>query len=212
MSTDKNKIILLGGGGHAKVLIDVIEDQDQYKIVGILDPLLKVGIEVSRIRVLGKDNMISELYDGGVQYASICIAGVKDNRKREKLFEMLKNADFSLPSLIHTNTVVSGKARVSDAVQIMPGALINSNAVIGKNTIIDTGAIIEHDCRIGSHAHICPGVIVCGEVCVGDRVFIGAGTTIIQGIKIGDDSIVGAGSVVVKDVLNGTTVMGVPAK
>lgn len=206
------KIILIGGGGHAKVLIDLIRTSGQFEIAGILDPLLEIKSAFLGIPVIGSDDMLEELFSTGIRNACIAVGSIRDNSKRKTLYEQVKKIGFVAPHLIHPKTIVSRKAQIADAVQIMAGAIIQAESIIGENTIVNTGSIIEHDCKIGKHVHVCPGVVISGDCVIGDGAFIGAGSVVIQGLKIGENSIVGAGAVVVSDVADSKVVMGVPAK
>lgn len=206
------EIIIIGGGGHAKVLIDLIRTSGRYEIAGILDPLLEIKSTFPDIPVIGNDDMLEELFSNGVRNVCIAVGSIRDNSKRKALYEQVKKIGFVAPHLIHPKTIVSRKAQVADAVQIMAGAIIQAESMIGENTIVNTGSIIEHDCKIGKHVHICSGAIISGGCEIGEGVFIGAGATVIQGIKIGKNSIVAAGAVVVNDVAYDKTVMGVPAR
>lgn len=206
------KIILLGGGGHARVLIDLIRGCSEYDIAGVLDSQVEKGAKVSGIRVLGKDDMLTELFDTGVRDVCIAVGSIKDNSKRRMLYEKVKQIGFSVPALIHPKAVIAGDLQISEGVQIMAGAVIQTGSSISENTIINTGAVIDHDNKIGRHVHICPGAVVSGGCIINDSAFIGAGATVIQGIRIGKDAVVAAGSVVIKDVPGGSTVIGVPAK
>jgi len=207
-----NRIILLGGGGHAKVLIDLIKTAGHYEIAGILDKQLKIGSEVAGIPVLGNDDFLPELYSKGIKNACIAVGSIKDNSKRRELFERVKQIGFNIPYLVHPSAIVSGNSRISEGVQIMPGAIIQTDSLIGRNTIINTGVIIEHDCKIGKHIHVCPGAVVSGGSIIGDNAFIGAGATVINGIKIGSDAVIAAGAVVINNVPDGAKVIGIPAK
>lgn len=207
-----NKIVFLGGGGHAKVLIDLINLSKKYKIAGILDPNLKADIKISDVPVMGNDELLPLLYKRGIKNACIAVGSVKDNSKRKVLCEKVKHERFLLPALIHPSALIAGRSYIHDGAQIMAGAIIQVASSIGENTIVNTGAIIEHDCTVGSHVHICPGAVICGGCIIGDGSFIGAGATVLQGIKIGSNAVVAAGAVVIADVTDNRKVMGIPAR
>ncbi len=206
------KIILLGGGGHARVLIDLIRGCNEYDIAWILDPQIEKGTEVSGIIVLGSDDMLSELFAKGIKNICIAVGSIKDNNKRWMLYDKAKQSGYSVPALIHPEAVAAKDLQFSEGIQIMAGAVIQIGSSIGENTIINTGAVVDHDNKVGRHVHICPGAVVSGGCIIEDGAFIGAGATVIQGIRIGKNAIVAAGSVVINDVPDNSTVIGVPAK
>ena len=206
------KIIILGGGGHAKVLIDLIKIKGDFEIVGILDIALEKGTKVLGIPVLGEDNILTDIFNNGVSTACIGMGGVKDNNIRSRLFDTAKDVGLEIPYLIHPNSFISRESTVAEGVQVMAGAVIQTNTFIDENSIINTGTIIDHDCVVGKNTHICPGVVIGGGVTIRKTSFIGAGATIIQGVKIGNNAIVGAGAVVINNVPEDVTVKGVPAK
>ncbi len=205
-------IILLGGGGHAKVLIDLIKTSTKYALQGILDPQLKAGSSIAGVSVLGKDTLLEELYKDGAMMACMGIGSIRANTNRKNLFIKAKEIGYTFPNLIHNSSVVSEEAVISEGVQIMAGAILQAGSQAGENTIINTRAIIEHDCIIGKHAHICSGTVLSGGCIVDEGAFIGAGATVKQGIRIGRGCVIGAGSVVVDNVPDRVTVKGVPAK
>lgn len=206
------RIIIVGGGGHARVLINIVKLSGQYEIIGILDPHLNVEENISGIPVLGNDDLLEDLYKKGIKNACIAIGSIRDNTKRTKLYNFVKEIGFSLPPLTHPNAIITDDVKISEGVQIMAGAIIQTGSLIGKNTIINTGVIVEHDCFIGQHVHLCPGVVISGGCEIQNGAFIGSGATVIQGIKIGENATVAAGAVVIKDVSDSSQVMGVPAK
>lgn len=207
-----NKIVFLGGGGHAKVLIDLINLSGKYKIAGILDPNLEADIKISDIPVLGNEELLPSLYKRGIKNACIAVGSVKDNSKRKALCKKVKHEGFLLPALIHPSALIASRSYIRDGAQIMAGAIIQTDSSIGENTIVNTGAIVEHDCTVGSHVHICPGAVISGGCTIGDGSFIGAGAAVLQSIKIGSNAVVAAGAVVIADVPNNGKVMGIPAR
>jgi sugar O-acyltransferase (sialic acid O-acetyltransferase NeuD family) len=206
------KIVLVGGGGHARVLIELIRSLGKYEMIGILDSQLKRGLSISGVSVLGKDNLLSGLYDKGIKNACVGVGSIGSNDKRRRLYEKVNRIGFYFPALVHPKSIVSKESKIAEGVQIMAGAIIQSHTVIDKNTIINTGAILDHDCIVGKHVHICPGAVISGGCTIGDGAFIGAGVTVIQGLQIGREALVGAGSIVVRDVPDGGVVKGAPAK
>jgi UDP-perosamine 4-acetyltransferase len=212
MSGDSRKIVILGGGGHAKVLIDLIHTQGYYEVAGILDSGLENSSKVLGVPVLGGDELLIELFKTGVKMACIGVGSIKDNSIRKRLYEKAKQIGFLIPPLSHPHAWISEEAKLSEGAQIMAGSVIQASTLIGENTIINTAAAVDHDCIIGRDVHICPGAILSGGVSIGDNAFVGAGTTIIQGIKIGEGALIGAGSVVLTDVPAGQKVVGVPAR
>ncbi len=208
----KEKIVLTGGGGLAGILIELIEICTEYEIAGILDSRLKVGQIIQEVSVLGNDELLSKLHADGVKNACIAVGSVKSSSNRRKLFEKAKKIGFTMPSLVHPQSIISEGAEIHQGSQIMAGAIIQTGSSIGENVLIYSGAIVEHDCHVSSNAHICPGVILSGGCIIGENSYIGVGVTVVQGIRIGRDVTVGAGSVVISDVPDGVTVKGVPAK
>jgi len=206
------KIIILGGGGHARVLIDLIRVNGNYEIAGILDTGLKKGTIVLDIPVLGGDDILADIFSEGIKTVCIAVGSAKDNDIRCRLFDAARHMGFNILSLVHPNSYVSEESTISDGVQIMAGVTIQTKTCVGENSIINTGAIIDHDCIVGKHTHVCPGAVISGGVTIGNNAFIGAGATVIQGIKIGNNSVVAAGAVVINNVPEGVTVKGIPAK
>lgn len=207
----KKKIVLIGGGGHCKVVISIIIKIDNFDIVGIVD-INKARDLISGIKIMGTDNDLKDIYKSGVHYALITVGSTKDNTKRYTLFNMAKEIGYKFPVIISPEAIVDESVKMGEGTVIMPGSILNIDSSIGKNCIINTGAIIEHDCKIEDHCHIAPGVHISGVVNIGKLSFLGIGATIIQGIKIGKDVTIGAGSVVIKNISDNVIAIGNPAK
>jgi UDP-perosamine 4-acetyltransferase len=202
-----------GAGGHAKVVIDILQQEGAYRLHGLLDrnPSL-TGKSVLGIPVLGQDGCVHELKQQGVEFFFIGLGGVESLEPRRRLYELALHNGLKPLSAIHRSAIVAGSAALGHGITVMAAAVINADTVIGANVIINTGAVVEHDCRIGDHVHVATGAMVLGGVQIGSKTLIGGGAVIRQGIKIGENVIVGAGAVVVNDVPDDTTVMGVPAR
>lgn len=207
------KLIGLGAGGHAKVVIEILNFIKDYEIVGLLDPKEELwGTEVAGVVVKGSDALINELYEKGIHNAFIGLGTVGDLSPRKRLYENVRNLGLDIVNAIHPHVIISKSAKIGHGPTVMAGAIINSCVILGEDVIVNTGAIIEHDCVIGSHVHIATGARLASTVYVGDGTHIGIGAVIRQCIRIGSNALIGAGAVVVKDVANGQTVVGNPAR
>lgn len=202
-------IILIGGGGHAKVIIDVIRSTNQYNIIGICD---RYTGELEGIPILGRDEILPKLYDQGIKNAFICVGALGNPQIRWNLYKYLKDIGYSLPVLIHRTAYVASSATIEEGTCIMPGVIINPGVQVGKMAIINTASIIEHDCKVGDNTHISPGACLCGNVRVGANTHVGAKSVINQGMSIGNDVMIGSGSVVINNVDCNDLVVGVPAR
>lgn len=203
-------VIILGAGGHAKVLIDALR-LHSMELLGIVDvdPGRK-GQLLFGVPVLGGDEEVMKYPVGTIQLVN-GIGSVRVNPLRRKLFEHFASKGYRFASVVHPSAIISTDVVLSEGSQIMAGAVIQAGCHVGVNTLINTGSVVDHDCHIGDHTHISPGVTLSGGVRVGENTHIGTGATVIQCIQIGHDSLVAAGAVVIRDVRASATVMGVPA-
>lgn len=191
-------IVVVGFGGHAKSVIDVLERQNQYRIVGFTDVEPKPSYR--GYEYLGTDDILPKLYRMGIKCAHVAIGYMGYGELRDKLYYKIKNIGYSMPVVIDPSAVVACDAQIGEGCFIGKNVIINADARIEKMCIINTAAIIEHECNIKEYTHIAVGAILCGNVVVGSHNLIGAGTTIIQGCTVGNNCVIGAGSVVVRDV------------
>lgn len=206
-------VIGFGAGGHAKVVIDILQQDGTYRLRGLLDcDTSLIGKSILGIPVLGQDERVHELKQQGVEYFFIGLGGAKSLKPRRKLYELALQNGLKPLSIIHRSAIIAGSAALGSGITVMAGAVINADTVIGASVIVNTGAVVEHDCLIGDHVHIATGAMVLGGVQIGSGTLIGAGAIIRQGIRIGFNVIVGAGAVVVNNVPEGTTVIGIPAR
>ena len=188
-------IILIGGGGHCKSVIDVAESAG-YSIMGILDRPEKIGQEVLGYKVLGSDDDISEFVEKAEFI--ITVGQIKSNSARHRIAECIEKSGGKLATIIASDAYVSKYAEVGEGTVVLHKAFVNAGARVGKNCIINTMVNIEHDAQIGDFCHISTGTMVNGETKIGHDTFVGSGSTLYNCIEIADNSIIPAGSVVRK--------------
>ena len=179
----KEKIVLIGGGGHCNSVIDVIEQTNRYEIIGIVDTKENVGKKVLSYEIIACDDDLETIFKT-CKNAIITIGHIKSNSLRKKLFENLKNIGFNIPTIVSPLAYVSKYALVDEGTVVMHHALINANAKIGKNCIINTKALIEHDCIVKDNCHISTATIINGGVVVKENTFVGSNSTSKQSIEI----------------------------
>jgi len=201
----KEKIVLVGGGGHCKVVIDAIINAGEYEIEGIVDPRLSTEDEILGVPVLGNDDILPELYKKGVKNAFISVGSIGDCTMRKELFGKVKDIGFNFPVIIHPRAVIGRGVDIDEGTFAAASATVNPGTKIGKNVILNTSSSIDHDCEIGDFVHVAPGVTLCGGVKVGSETHIGAGANVVQYKSIGKRCFVKAGTVVSKDVSDGET-------
>ena len=197
-SKKKNPVIIIGAGGHAKVLVETLK-LIKWNVIGLITKDIAKDEVLYGIKVLGDDQVIRFFSPDEVCLLN-GIGSLPGNMLRWKLATSFRNKGFSFPKIIHTTACIAEGVIISQGVQVMAGSVLQPGVEIGEDCIINTGVIIDHDCQIGANCHLSPGVTLCGGVRIGKNVYIGAGVTVIQGIKIGDNVIVAAGSVVFKDI------------
>ena len=202
------KIVIIGSGGHAKVIIDIFNSTKKYKIIGVTSPD-KIKKTISGIPVLGDDSILLDLFNKGVRCAFIAIG---DCKLRNKIFENAKKIGFKIVNAISPSSNISRSVKIGSGVAIMPGVSINVDSIIEDNVIINTNTSIDHDNIIKKSVHVAPGCSLAGNVTIGEGTFLGIGCKIIPKIFVGKWSIIGAGTVVIKDIPSNVTVFGVPGK
>lgn len=205
-----NRIVIIGGGGHAKVLISNLKKLNSYEIVGYTD-FADMGT-ILNIKYLSNDEILKELNDDHVHYAAIGVGSITTSDIREKIYKNALNLGYEFPTIISRSAIVNEHIEIGEATMAFDGVVINSGSKIGKGVILNTNSTIEHDCKIDDFAHIAPGVTLSGGVSVGKYAMIGVGSSIVQGVKIGKRVLIGAGSVVTKDILESGTYVGCPAR
>lgn len=215
MAARAHKFLIWGGGGHGKVVADLIRALNA-RVVGYVDSdpaKLEDVVEPGGARVIVADEILLKCWNdtGGLPAGSDAVAfGIGDNDARIACLHKL--SEDVLPNLIHPAATLSPSAVLGSGTVVFAGVVVNASARVGRACILNTCAVVEHDCVVSDGAHISPGAVLGGGAIVGERAWIGAGAVVIQGVAIGARSVVGAGSVVLKDVPDGWTAVGVPAR
>lgn len=192
-------IILLGGGGHCKSCIDVIEQSKRFKIIGILDVPEKAGQKVLGYPIIGTDEDIKKFLPDCENFL-ITVGQIENASVRKKVFDKVKQAGGKLPVIISNRSYVSKHAQIGEGTVIMHGVIVNAGAKIGNAGIINTNALIEHEAVVGDFCHISTAAIINGQVAVGNECFIGSNTVVANNISLCDNVTVSAGSQVLRDI------------
>jgi len=201
-------VILIGNGGHATVLAEVLLQQNR-SIIGFTAPEKQENR--FGIHYLGTDDAIDKYNHKDIELV-LGIGSVNVSTIREKIFNQYKEKGYTFASVIHQSAIISTYSKLEEGIQIMAGAVIEAFAEIADNTIVNTSSSINHNCRIGKHCHISPGATLSGNVTIGDLSHIGAGSTVIQNVQIGSHVLIGAGSLVLHHIEDNSKAFGVPAK
>lgn len=203
------KLYIIGAGGHAKVVIDILEKQGRYEIIGVLDdnPAMQGRIFFG-YQVLGSSSLLLSSENQGFSF----LVAIGDNQSRQRISDHLVATGRALVNAVHPSAQISRNVTIGAGSVVMAGCVINADTVIGRNVIINSRASVDHDCIIEDAVHIAPGVTLCGDVKIGRGSLIGAGATIKPGIHIGANVVIGAGSVAVSNVPDGQVFVGCPAK
>jgi sugar O-acyltransferase (sialic acid O-acetyltransferase NeuD family) len=197
-----DNLIIIGAGGHGRVIFDIALSLNKYKTVSFLDDQ-KIGAK----NVLGKVSDFSKFLS-----SHEFVVGIGDEKVREKIALMLKDSGAKIVSLVHEKAVIGSDVSIGNGTVVMAGAVINNGAKIGEGVIVNTCASIDHDSMVGDYTHVSVGARLAGTVVLEKRVFIGAGAVVINNVSIISDVVIGAGAVVVKNILEKGIYKGVPAR
>ena len=206
-----DKIVVVGGGGHAKVLISILKKMKAYEIIGYTD--IKNKGNILDVSYLGNDDILSELIKRQKHCsAAIGVGSVNLSEERKRIKNLVESLGFDLPAIVSPNAILNEDVSIGKATVVFDGVVVNSGTRIGECSIINTNSTVEHDCEIGDYVHIAPGATLSGGVKVGNNSFIGTGANIIQSKSICENCFIGAGSTVVENCLTRGTYAGIPAK
>lgn len=198
-----NAVIVYGGGGHGKAVIDLIRAAGGHTIIGVIDDGRTPGDNVLGVPVLGGQGMLAALLEAGTLQAVNAVGGIGAMSSRIHVFERLKAAGFEFPTLIHPSAVVEPSAQLGAGAQVFPHAYIGSEAQLGVGCIVNTGAFVSHDGVLSDYVNLAPGSILAGAVQVGEGTLIGMGVTVNLNVRIGAGARVGNGATVKADVPDG---------
>ena len=197
---DPKAVLVFGGGGHGKAVIDLLRAVGGYALIGVVDDGRQPGESVLGVPVLGGESALAALREAGCKLALNAVGGIGAMSSRIQVFQRLRAANFEFPTLVPPSAVVEPNAQLGSGVQIFPQAYVGSEAKLGFGCIVNTGAIVSHDCVLADYANLAPGSILAGAVTVGEGALIGMGVTINLNVKIGAGARVGNGATVKADV------------
>jgi perosamine synthetase len=203
------RTVLIGAGGHARVVLSILRDNSNLVVAGFVAPPGSSGL--GDLVRLGDDDDLASLRQVGIEAAFVAVG---DNRRRWELFNRARQLGFEMVNAVHPSTSIDRSVRMGSGIAIMAGAVVNCDSVIGDAAIVNTCASVDHDCEIGEASHLAPGAHLSGYVKIGARSLVGVGAAVGRGlpITIGEDAVVGTGAAAVKDIPAGSTVVGVPAR
>jgi UDP-perosamine 4-acetyltransferase len=203
-------VVIVGAGGHGKVVLDILRSAGTHRVIGFLDAdTTLTDTEVGGVPVLGQVNLLPRLKHQKIRGAIIAIG---DNRVRVSYARLVLDAGLELINAIHPAATVAQTVTLGQNVVIAAGAVVCTEAKIGDSAIVNTGAVIDHECAVGAGAHICPGALLAGRVRTGEGAFVGLGAKVLPCLSIGDHAVVGAGATVIRDVPPAVTMVGTPAR
>jgi len=201
-------VFVYGGGGHARVVIDILERMKRIKLAFVVDDTRAHAAKLCGYPVIGGSDALL----ASRRRARAGIVAIGDNGARARVAAWLTEHGFRAASAIHPAAIIARGVEIGDGTAVMAGAVINSGTRIGAHVIINTGATIDHDCAIGDFAHVAPGCHLCGGVRVGAGTLLGVGTSAIPGVTIGANVVIGAGSTVLQDIPDGARMAGSPCR
>ena len=204
-----NEIVIIGGGGHSKVIISILKRLNEYEIVGYTDRYNNG--DILGIPYLGKDDYLESLIKKDVRFAVLGIGQLRNYKLRLEVSEYCQSLGYHFPTVVAPTALVTEDVQLDKGVVVMDGVIINPGTKIGAFSIINTRSSIDHDCRIGKYVHIAPGVTLSGSVTVKDFTLIGTGSSVIQNVVIEERCVIGGGSAIIRNCNASRTYIGVPA-
>ena len=204
-------IIIIGAGGHSKVILDLIE-LNGWNFCGYIEKKIYNTQKFQEDLIIGDDSDLKRLYKEGIHYVAIGIGHIGNYEVRNNLYKSLKKIGYILPNLVHPSAIVCKSVTMGEGNVFMAGAIVNAMTCMGNINIINSHATVEHNVQIEDNLHLAPGSIILGNVYLKRDTFIGAGSVVLQGRKIEESCIIGAGSIVIKDINKSCVVVGNPGR
>ena len=210
MAEQKRRVVILGSGGHAKVVIDILQAMRLFEIVGLVT---KDTVDtLAGYPVLGDDDVLPDLLVQGVTWVAVGIGGFISNTLRRQVYERVKSLGFQVVTAIHPSAVIGADVSIGQGSVIFAGVVLNPEVQVGENVVVATGSTVDHETIVEDHVLISAGVTVGANVTVRQGALVAIGSTVISGITVGCDALVGAGAMVAEDVPDRVVVAGVPAR
>lgn len=207
---DSKPVVILGGGGHASVLIDLLQKINRPIEALLDDDPNKLGSTFAGLTITAGLDTVTQYQRSDVELVN-ALGSTHRPTARQTLYEKMIARGYTFATLIHPSAIIAPQAIIEQGVQVMAGTIIQTNAALKQNCLINTAATIDHDTVVGEHTHIAPGVTVCGNVTIGSACHVGAGATLIQGLTVAAGAVVGASSTVLSDIAANEVVFGTPA-
>jgi sugar O-acyltransferase (sialic acid O-acetyltransferase NeuD family) len=207
----KEKVVLLGSGGHAKCVLDILEEMDSYEVIGVTtqDEAIK---DFCGYPVLGNNETLQDLYMDGIRYIALGVGGYTDNNLRKALYTKLKQIGFAVVSAIHPSAIISKTFSLGEGNIIFSGVIILPDVQVGNNVVIASGSNIGHEVIIEDHVLISTGVTIGANIKIQEGALISMGATIVSGVTVGRNAFIAAGAVVITDIEENAKVYGIPAR
>ncbi len=199
-------IVVFGGGGLGRTIIELIRAGGDHDVLGVVDDGMRPGDDVLGVPVVGGAGALPALAQAGLRHVAHAVGGIGRMSLRATVADRIAAAGLDAPVLVDPTATLSSSATLGDGTQVHAGAQVQAGAQIGRNVLVNTGVIVAHDCRVGDHAHLAPGAILAGDVTVGSGTLVGMGVTILLGVTVGSGCIVGNGAHLLADVPDGTRV------
>lgn len=203
----KKKIIIVGAGGHSKVVTDMLLECEEYEIMGYVD--YDFCKEYRGIKVIGTDEDLEKIYEEGSRYVFVALG---DNKIRKKVQKLCMDLGYEVVNIVSKNAHLSPTVQMGKGNAVMPGAILHADVVLGDGCIINTNASVDHDGKVGDYTHVAPGTAISGFVSIGTECLLGTGCRVIDKVNIGNNVVVGAGGVIIRDIPDNSKVAGVPVK